>query len=393
PATYKTTTHELRLATNTDEKTRVIAGMFYQSAEHDYLLDYQIPDISEGLDVNNQENGVFMGYSPYSYFVTDQVREVTEKAFFGELSYDVTEQLTITGGVRVFEIENKLEGVAGSVYSDLEAPLDITSKEDGVISKINASFRSSDNVMFYITYSEGFRAGGINRASTTNIPRDYESDLVRNHEIGWKSTLLDNRMRLNGALFYMDWEDMQIGRFDPTSENKIGLTANAGDAEVLGIEIDMSWLATSNVTIDWAASYIPTAKLLEEYIEEIGEPVTAPIGTRLPYVPDFKTNLTLRYQFNIMNRLGFFQASAYHTSDSYNSIVTLPGQVDTRKKQKSYTYGNMSVGIDEENWGITLYVNNVTDERAELYRNIVDYEERITTNRPRTIGLSFKQRF
>lgn len=384
---YKTTTHEFRMQTDTEKRMRLIAGLFYQKAEHEYLNLWQIPDISAGMDVNNNSTGVLTGYPTDAYFITDQSREDTEKAVFGELSYDISDQLTATFGARYFETESNLTGFVGTIFSSAPGPLDVKTDESDSIYKFNLSYNVNDDVMVYSTYSEGFRAGGVNRQAGTTIPLTYQSDIVKNYEIGWKSTLADGTLRLNGAIFMMDWEDIQFTRFDP-SEALIGLTANAGNAEVQGIEVDFSWAATANLRIDGAMSWIETAELTEEFARNDGSRIFAPAGTRLPFVPEFKANISGRYELDFMNRNGYLQASAYYTDDSYNDLY-----VDDRDDQSGYSYINISAGIDEDSWGTSVYVSNVTDERADLYKNATDYDSRITTNRPRTIGVSFYQRF
>jgi iron complex outermembrane receptor protein len=145
-------------------------------------------------------------------------------------------------------------------------------------------------------------------------------------------------------------------------------------------------LVSEGFQINGAASWIE-AELTEDYIRNLStQNVDAPTGTELPDIPKFKLALTGRYEFDFMGEDAFAQGSYRYVG--YNDLF-----VAARQKQDAYSIINVSTGIDRDSWGASLYVNNVADERAELNRNAATFDERITTNRPRTIGVSFYQRF
>jgi outer membrane receptor protein involved in Fe transport len=381
---YKTETHEFRIQNDASDRLRFIAGLFYQKASHDYFNVWHIPAISPGQSVN--DNPQLSGYPLDAYFTTDQVREEDEKAVFGEVSFDLTDQLTATVGARLFETKSSLNGAVGTVYSG--SPLiDLESEESGEVFKGNLSYDVNDDVKIYATFSEGFRPGGNNRAMTSNIPGTYLSDLVTNYEFGWKTTLANGRVRFNGAIFNMDWSNIQFTRFDP-AESFLGLTANAANARSKGIETDISILASEGLTLNGAFSYID-AELTEDYIRNLSTmAVDAPAGTELPGSPKFKMAATARYEWGWKQFEAFSQVNFQHVGARYNDLF-----VSRRQSQAAYDIVNFSAGLDRGNWGVSVYVRNLFDERAELNRNAVDFDSRITTNRPRTIGVGFHQRF
>lgn len=381
---YKTQTHELRLQSDSDKRLRFIAGLFYQKASHDYFNVWHIPAISPGQTVN--DNPQLSGYPADAYFTTDQVRDEDEKAIFGEVSYDITDKLTATAGARFFETESKLSGAVGTVFSG--SPLiDLASKESGEVFKGNLSYDVSDDLMVYVTYSEGFRPGGNNRTQTTNIPGVYQSDLVTNYEFGWKGSLLDGRARWNGSVFNMDWDNIQFTRFDP-SESLLGLTANASKARSRGMETDIAFQVTDALQINAAASLID-AELRADYVRRIGSGVVdAPAGTQLPLTPKFKAAMSGRYEYQLGGKDAYAQASWQHVGSRFNDLF-----LASRENQKSYNIINLSAGVDLESWAASIYVTNVLDERAELNRNAADFDSRITTNRPRTISASLSKQF
>ncbi|MEJ6595747.1 TonB-dependent receptor [Parasphingorhabdus sp.] len=382
--TYKVMTHELRLQNDESKRLRFIAGMFYQRAKHDYLNIWHIPSIPASRSVN--ANSQLSGYPDDAYFITDQLRTETEIAGFGEVSFDFTDTLTATVGARAFKTESKLNGAVGTLFSG--SPLiDLASSETGQVYKANISYKPNSDLLFYATFSQGFRPGGNNRASTSNIPGVYKSDKIDNYEIGWKTTLAGGNVRWNGSIFNMDWKNIQISRFDP-AESFLGLTANVGNARSRGVETDLSILLSEGFQINAAASYID-AKIITDYVRNLSTGnVDAPAGTRLPDVPKFKLAINARYEFNIGSADAYFQGSLQHTGARFNDLF-----VARRQDQKAYSAVNLSAGFERDSWGGSIYVTNLTDTRAELNRNATTYDDRITTNRPRTIGVSVFKNF
>ena len=381
---YKTWTHELRFQTDPTKRVSMIGGLFYQDPEHDYDNQWHIPGIIAGRDVNSNPTGFITGAASDAYFITRQVRQDTEQALFGELTFLATDTISLTLGARAFETESTLQGIVGTVFSS-GPRVDVATSQDGVVYKGNLSWQPNDDLLFYATYSEGFRAGGNNRRAGLTIPVTYQSDLLRNYEFGWKTTWADGRLVLNGAVFQMDWEDFQITRFDP-AESLIGLTANAGDARIRGIEATIGWRPIEQLSIDGGLSIL-NAELVTRYPRSLLLPERAPGGSELPFVPEFSGNINMRYDFTLGETDAYVQGALRYRGESYNDIV-----VANRDIQDAYTILNLATGIERERYDVKLFVDNATDERAELYRNAVDFDERITTNRPRTIGVSLTVR-
>src|SRR5690606_11443772 len=133
----------------------------------------------------------------------------------------------------------------------------------------------------------GFRPGGINRNGT--VP-PYKADYLTNYELGWKTTWAAGRLRLNGALFYEDWDDIQFS-FLPPSGAGLTVIRNAGAARIQGVEADLTWAATDALTLSSGFSLLD-AELTEDYIPDPAQPPAARKGTQLPITPEFKANLT-----------------------------------------------------------------------------------------------------
>ena len=122
------------------------------------------------------------------------------------------------------------------------------------------------------------------------------------------------------------------------------------------------------------------------------QPLVSPAGTELPRVPDLKWNVSSRYNFSVMGFDSFIQGAYTHTGESYNLLYGT-SSTRTRDKQEDYQIMNLAFGMETDSWSAELFVKNVTDERGQVFINGASYDSRITSNRPRTVGLRFRQKF
>lgn len=360
---FKRNTHELRLQSTSDDPLQYVVGLYYEDSSHDYRQEWIMEGMAQGEDFRQfgDEN---------LWYLTDQKRSDKQSAIFGEVSYAFTDQLTTTVGARFFKNESTLEGVSGyGVIAPGFPIINVDSKVDDSdsIFKFNATYKIDDEKMAYLTWSEGYRPGGINRDETDLVSRNYKSDFVTNTELGWKTMWLENNLRWNGALYHMQWDDMQFTRYDASYGSPVGLTVNASEARIIGLESDITYLLTPDWTVT-AAFNFNQAELANDLL--VGSNLS-PEGTELPNVPEFKGNITSRYNFVIGEYASFAQIVVSHVGESYSDIYkykTSDLTVDKREINESYNIVNLSAGINMDGWGINFYVNNLTDERAQLSR-------------------------
>jgi iron complex outermembrane recepter protein len=438
---YKRETHELRVSTPTDRRLRFVGGLFMQRQVHGIEQRYLIDNLAETLAVTGWEDTIWL---------TEQERIDRDYAVFGEVSYDLTDKLTLTGGLRWFKAENSLIGFFGlsddysgsgtngeTLCSDVIDPDDDSAnpddpdndnrgnsrgdttgwtpfqgirtapctnlnqrvEEDDTIHKLSASYKFTADRMVYATWSRGFRPGGVNRFG--GIP-PYLSDFLTNYEIGWKTTWAGNRVRFNGAIFKQEWEDFQ---YSFIGANGLTIIRNANQATINGIEADVTWVITGGLTVSAGAAYIE-AELDEPYCGEVlpdGRPVTdcadppAPKGTPLPVTPDLKANASVRYEFPLGNFDAHVQGSVVY-QDEVIPVLEI-AEADLLGTQGSYTLVDLSTGITNGKYTLELFANNVFDELAEVSRYAecaiatCGYQTYVVPFRPRTIGLKFGQRF
>ena len=410
-------THELRISTPQAKRFRAVGGLFYDDFEiktQDNWFYAATPDLGFALNApitaarNINPNTRPAGIA----FFNDITRTEEQIALFGEVYIDIIpDALTLTVGLRWYDLEldfwgssNFANGIfMGSVDSVVEGPggrdYDSTFghsteplKEEDIIPRVTLSYTISEDVLLYGTYSEGFRPGGFNRGGGApsfnsdfpTVPVTYETDNVKNYELGWKTMLLQGTLQFNGAAYFIDWTDMQVARFDPINVSILTFIDNSADSEIRGVEGDIIWSATDNLTLSGAFSYNDT-ELVSTHSDVIE---LAPVGSELALVPKFQGNIRARYDWQWGDFDTYLRGAVLYADKSFSSIVAAD-----RREQDSYTTVDAAVGVRQGSWGGELFVENLTDERAQLFFNVQDDVPRITTNRPRTGGLRFFYEF
>lgn len=408
---YKRQSHELRFSTAGEGRTRAVGGLFYQRQVHDILQNYYIRNFSDFFAVT--------GY-PDAIWITNQQRVDRDYAAFGEVTFDATDKLSLTAGVRYFESRNSLIGFFGysgnfssrtgeaACFTPVGVGLGINGgpcinldkevEEDGWTPRVNATYKIDDDKMVYLTYSEGFRPGGINRRGT--LP-PYNADFLTNYEFGWKTTWAANTLRFNGALFFLKWDDIQ---FSYLGLNGLTEIRNAGNAEVRGLEVDVSWAATDKLTITGGFALTDT-ELTQDYCIDPSScpPANAPAGTELPVTPKLKANMTARYGFPLGGMDGHVQLAAVYQGSNWADLQTadrLPlGQL------AAYTTADLAIGASGDRHSYEFFVQNLFDKRGEVTfttqcaingfdgNTLCGNQPYTIPNRPRLIGFKYTQKF
>jgi iron complex outermembrane receptor protein len=382
---YKRNSHELRLMSMGDSRFHYTIGLYYEDAKHDYFLKWNQLQMSPTLQVPGSTPGLF--------FRTDQKRKDTQKAVFGEFTYDFTDSFSGTFGIRYFDEDHKVSGVVGwgpgvfckddPTCRDTNADSKTGTKD--TVFKGNLTWRINDDKMVYVTYSEGYRPGGLNR--DPGLPsQEWVPDYLKNYEFGWKTTWANGRVRWNGAAYIMKWDDIQYTVYNFFLSACCGNVYNLSTAKVKGFESDISMRASENFTLSAAVAY-NDGNTTDDFVLPNGL-LSVPDGTELPNVPQWKGNIIGRYDFSLGEMPAYAQLLWSYNGSSWSEIVP-----DSRFKQSSYNIANLRTGISKNTWGVDLYVNNLTDERAEIYVQPRNYEPTVVTNRPRTYGLRYWMRF
>ncbi len=212
--------------------------------------------------------------------------------------------------------------------------------DDGVIKESDTIFRATvdfdltDDAMVFAAWSEGFRPQTANRNAGTQanrqagvyqgylVPAIARTDQLENFEIGLKGTFLERTLQINATAYATKIDDLQTSRFDPANVAFLVFIENAGDADVDGLDVDFTWLATPNLTLNGGLSYVDN-KLTR--INPQLRDVVVPVGSRLPWTPKLRANLRARYDFrdlNVMNARAdaYVRGAITYTGDSRAEI-------------------------------------------------------------------------
>ena len=452
---FKKLSQELRIASPSENRFRVIGGAFYQVQKNDILQKYYVDDLADNLSVN--------GF-PELIWLTKQKRKDKDFALFGEASFDVTPEITLTAGGRWYKFDNTLVGFAGfgknpdfdedqpdgpfpfpnavwgssgvrrcltvnglELRDDEDSPfapggVDGTpctnvgnvengkivprrSKDSGFIHRLNGQWKPNEDMMFYATWSRGFRPGGINRQP--NAPA-YDADFLTNYELGWKTSF--GAWRWNGAIYHQLWKKFQ---FSFLGENSLTVIQNGRDAKMNGIETDISYVS-GGLSLTAAAAYTDAKTKGNicnfalgnsdcDGLDDQGDPdfIVTPSGTRLPVTPKFKATATARYAWPMGPGRAHVQGSiAYQSSASADLRRDVDGAGtnpnDFLGRIQASTLVDVFAGYDWQKYNVELFVSNLFDERNELSRFVVCSictQTKIVPGRPRTIGLRLGAKF
>ena len=204
-----------------------------------------------------------------------------------------------------------------------------------------------------------------------------KSDELVNIELGWKLDMLGNTLRFNGSLFFLDITDLQTTIFD-TSIVNLFFSDNAADAEVTGLEGDITWAPSSNLTMGAAFSFLDT-----EITETKTPSQDVVTGLELAYAPEFQGNVWARYEWTMGNGwTAHIMPSISHSGKSYSDIITI-----NRMEVPSWTMANVTAGVSSDKWMVEAFVTNLTDEQVVTGANYVNDRERLALAPPTTLGV------
>lgn len=408
---YTKETHELRFNSPAENALRVTAGIFYQQQTNHDQPNFFIPGLAAAPPTINPTP--IPGFGD-SLFIRRLNREDLDQAVFGEASFDFTEQLTLTAGLRLFRAENTLRGFSGFA-SNIAAcfpgpataggPCDNINKsfeEESETHRVSLSYDIDDDRMIYATYSTGYRPGGVNRRAGI-VP--YVADTLSNFEVGWKTMSMERRLRFNGAVFFQQWEDLQTA-LSPVGSAGVTNLYNAGSAEIMGAEVDFSY-TVGGLTLSGSGAYID-AELTSDFCSfdalgnsvcVVGVPPAAPSGTQLPVQPRFKGTATARYDFMLGTWESFVQGTVLHQSETRPYLLTSDFASTGGSNTEPFTTLDFSAGGDKNGLGLEFFIHNVLDERGVLTLNtscattFCGPFARVYPVQPRILGVRMSQRF
>ena len=416
--------HEFRVSTPDDRRVRALGGIFWEDFKIQTSQNFLYADQAAGFPPLAPVPGVEIfdtsTRAAGTAFLSDITRGYKQKAAFGEVAVDIVpHSLTLTVGTRFFRFDNFDRGQSDSVYGcrnvDPCAPpsgtfdtFNFSQGNSGHKSKVNLSWKPLDTALLYATYSEGFRPGGFNQGvglipktsplyGIFSVPRFYDSDTLKNYEIGWKTQWFDRRLQFNGAVYDEEWSNVQLQIYDPTLYGNSGFTVNGPNYRVRGVEGNVIARITEELTLNssfaWNRSQQVNAPSLVAQGTEISLFPTRGVGSPLADAPPFQGNLRLRYEAPLFDYRWHVQAGAQHTDHSYADVITQGTLAPPDYELAPYTTYDASAGIAKDAWTFEFFGENLTDTRAQLYISSGSWVTLTTVNRPRIMGARFSFKF
>jgi outer membrane receptor protein involved in Fe transport len=429
-------TYEVRLTSQGESRLQWMAGAFYEDVWDWWHYGAKVPGL-ESTPAWYTANYFAVNYgadvvplpATDEYYTNFFEKTVRQKALFGELTFDLTDKWSVTGGARWFEFDRQEvesnevpRGLPVFDYDPdvgyfLAAPTVSEGKDDDVVMKLATQYRFDDTKMLYALYSEGFRLGGQNspRAAQRGVvPEQYKPDVLENYELGFKSQWLDNRLLLNVSLFFMEWSDIQLsGDTAPADPWWVRGTFNGGKAEQKGIELQTEWRVSDRFSFE-IGGFVADPEFSDSFVTPDGDPVEA--GWPMPDSPEEKLWTALEYRvpgFLIQDGEFWTRFSYSYTGEFWNdlddircvNICTDPDDLADSQDQlvPSWSTTTLQFGVSSNNgWDAALIVRNLFDDNSAGYMSGSDYGEsfgdprfryRVTPQRPRTVSLSFTKRW
>lgn len=460
---FKKLSQEFRIASPSTDRLRLVAGLFYQRQSNDIHQDYQINGLAPLLSVNGlpgtlwltQQHRVDRDYAVFGEASFDILPTLTLTAGGRGFIYDNTlvgffgfgrnpaffqgaddnpppnaAGSSRTGVAGCFTTtgqrlrDAQVAGVTGSVllppevaggpctnlgvYNTRTGGVDpVRAQGQGFTHRLNLTWKPNRDLLFYGTFSRGFRPGGINRRADV---APYAADYLRNYEIGWKTTWLGGALRFNGAAYIQEWQNFQFSFLGANSFTEIH---NGPTARIHGVEADATY-NEGGLTVTASGSY--TDAITTQNLCAVDDPtftcagdgnfVAAPKGIRLPITPEFKGNISVRYSFPLgptksyLQALGTYQSSA--ASDLRTAVIqTGTGDIINRAalqgRLPAFGTANFYAGSEWGAFNFEIYVSNAFDERGQLTRfelcGSCDQRPYAVPVTPRTVGFRAGYKF
>ncbi|MEH6593822.1 MAG: TonB-dependent receptor [Halioglobus sp.] len=393
-------TQELRLNSPADQTISYVAGLFYFDQSLDTKTNQIIELINRDID-------------------SDITVDTANYAAFGEATVNFSEhwRATIGGRYTNDEIDYKFMRTGGADAVD-PAVSDGTD-EDDISGKLALQWDVNNSTMTYVSYAQGYKGPGYSLVQSTDVntlePVDPESSDA--WEWGIKSSLFDNSMSVNLAIFYTDFENFQAEAFVPgaTDEEPGNFeTTNAGEVSTKGVELDLSWRATENLTIYGGVAYINAE--IDEYPDGAcsfgqqaeGDPESCanpPLGTGtqdlsagdLPNSPDWRVTVNANYLLPLASMpFDMVFKGNYRWQDE----VLFDLSQDEGTIQDSYNILDLALEFrdKDDHYSVVAFVKNAADQdyvTSIRSNNVISfpgggYAQTVPRLGERTFGLELK---
>lgn len=321
--------HELQLLGSSD-KLDWIVGLYYFDEETNQVLQDE-----------------FFGFPPPASIYN---LESDSSALFGQLSYQVTDQLALTAGGRYTKDKKRF---SGSIRTEIFLTEPDWSDFTG---KLGLEYQLNDDMLMYFTWSQGNKAGTFNAFAPAQVIVDpLEPETVDSIELGFKGTLLENTLQLNAALYSANYEELVVG-----GQGVGGLfTTNGGETDVRGLEIESTWLINNNLT-----SFVTFNYLIDSTWDDTSGSLTTRVGDQLPNTKELQWTLGTTYTYDLANNSALnFTATVQYDDETFSIANHQNNPVELIDDRTLVNFRLNYISADEKNqfW---LSGKNIFDEES-----------------------------
>lgn len=380
----KSFSQELQLQSSAPGRVSWVVGLYYL-------------DASGKLDPQRSFAGGFLTPLPTSTILTQTIADIKTKSYaaFGDVSVELTDRLTATAGLRYSREKRSKEGQQTFFRRDgsivLGPVIDASTTFPKLTWRLVMDYKLAEHVMAYASFNRGFKAGGYNPGFLAAAP--FRPETLDAYEVGLKSQLADNHVRLNIAGFYYDYSSLQV----QTTVSGIQNITNSGTARAYGSEAELDVIPADYLTLSAAATYLDFKyRSYPNGTEVVANPtggftniVGADLsGNRVPYAPKYTVSLTADFHFDTGSGRFSFVPSWFHNA----GFVT---EANNEIHQPAYDYFTISGRWEDpsEHYYVQAWVKNLANERVANQALALPTGANVVWQPPRTYGLTAGVRF
>ena len=292
--------------------------------------------------------------------------ENTAKGFalFGQAAYALTEKLTVTGGLR-YDFERSSATMSRTYNIPLPGQKFKNQADFAAISpKVSVSYKANEHTFVFANVARGFRPGGINQFARNAKDAPYKPEYTMNYELGFKSDLMNNRLRFNLTGFFIDYTEQQVLNLLSPTEFLMGID-NIGRSRSMGLELESQWVATKGLTFNANLGLMKT-KVVDYTVKSVNpatrkQVVTDRSGNQLPVSPQLNGNINVNYIVPLTKKINF------ETSADYRYQSEVFWDISNVGKQEAYGLLNGRMGLTSKNYDVFLWGKNITDQKYFTY--------------------------
>ncbi len=279
-------------------------------------------------------------------------------ALYGQITYPLG-NFSLTAGLRAdyesdfFDYKYDLE-MLGNIYPMEDVDTFNTYFE--ILPKLSLSYRFSDNVFTYLTFSKGYKSGGFNSTFERDEDISYDPEYSYNYEAGVKLSALDNKMKINANVFYIDWLNQQV--YQPVPSGQGAMLKNAGHSISKGAELEINYLPVRNLRTWLYAGYDDA-----RYISYVKDEETDYSGNKIPYIPAYTANVGFIYYKPVKSKL----VKSVNLSANYSLVGDFYWNDANTAYQKAYGLLNANISVDTKHFSVGVYGRNLLGTKYNAF--------------------------